>query len=248
MSEISGNTEFADELKSISPERLIRETEKDTVSDFFLVLGVFYNDLKSLTFHVIEINKKITALGQGVTPERGEYSGMKSHLERLILATIYEFLEFLNKNKSTFKKTEFSLIYNDLNQDLKNRWDIFVQIATGHPPKDGSDWSNVLFFIRNKLAFHYNQNAKELRNGFVEFFFNDPKNISNESAYYSIGESMRKTRFYYCDAAIQRSVTSEINKKMSIQEFSMIFDKVVDDINFTIMDLMKLYIKQRPYQ
>ena len=40
---------FADQLDEISPDRLITQENDDKIAKFFLVLGVFYNDLKSST-------------------------------------------------------------------------------------------------------------------------------------------------------------------------------------------------------
>jgi len=101
--------------------------------------------------------------------------------------------------------------------------------------------------IRNNLAFHYKQAGKVLKKGFIDFFYNDEKNDSNEFAYYSIGETMSDIRFFYCDAAVQRSIIDEVTSKMDSGEYTNKLRETVENINFTIMSLIKIYLKGRPY-
>lgn len=236
---------FAEKLEWISPQRLVSSSEEDVVADFFLVLGTIYNDLKNLMFHLKKVNEDIKELSAGITPESGECGGIKTHIERQMFAVIHELFETILKSEGALSTGEFSAIYNSLNRDFKDSWDRIVKIAKGESLEEEVDLSKVLMLIRHHLSAHYS--AKELRRGFIDFFYNVSKNPANEKAYYAIGENMRKTRFYYCDAAAKQSTYLQIKRKMDTKDFSERFEKVINAVNFTIMDLMKIYIKNRPY-
>lgn len=239
---------FTGQLTKIKPERLFKKDDKDEVANFFIVLGLVYNDLKSLNFHFLQTNNFFGEVtGEELSSKRGELGGIKTHLERLMIATIHEFFKFIDKNKEILETSEFGLIYKELNRELKTKWDDIVKISTNNTKGGDSDFFKILLGVRNNLAFHYEQAGKILGRGFIDFFYNDPKNMGNKSACYSVGENMSETRFFYCDAAAQRSVLGEVTQKMKPGEYVARLDKIVGDINFTIMALMKTYLKGRPY-
>ena len=239
--------DFLGELKHIKSERLIDSKKKDEIEDFFLTLGIFYNDLKSFTFYLVQMKNQFSHIDLNkISVETGEYYGMECQLQRLIAGTLHEFFDFLDEKKGILKTEEFHLLYKKLNIDLKSKWDAIVEIAINRKAsKELGSFSNVLVCIRNNLAFHYKQSGKCLKEGFINFFFNDPKGDSNEKAYYSIGDKMRDTRFFYCDAAAKRYMKTLINKSMDMNEYMKEFLEVIENVNFTIMALMKEYISQR---
>ncbi len=241
--------DFLGELKNIKPERLIDSKKKDEIEDFFLTLGIFYNDLKSFTFYLVQMKNQFSHIDLNkISVETGEYYGMECQLQRLIASTLHEFFNFLDEKRKILETGEFQLLYEELNIDLKSKWDAIVGIAINKKAlKELGSFSKILVFIRNNLAFHYKQSGKCLKEGFIDFFFNDPKGDANEKAYYSIGDKMRDTRFFYCDAAAKRYMKTLINKGMDINEYMKEFSKVIEDVNFTIMALMKEYISHRPY-
>ena len=240
--------EFGKKLLTIDPARLVDPKKSDDVSDFFLVLGIFYNDLKSLSFYLIKANKDFEEIKNEPSPEKGEFGGIKAHLSRLMAATLHEFFDFINQNLEIIRKEEFQLIYKDLSQQQRQRWDLMMDISSGQDSNDSSDLAKILVFIRNNLAFHYYQSAKLLRKGFVDFFFNDEKVEENGTAYYSMGDKMRETRFYYCDASAERALRDKVmTAGLSIEEYNERLGNIIRDVNFCLMDLMKIYIKGRPY-
>lgn len=239
---------FTDDFfKKIKPSRLISD-EKDEVADFFLVLANFYNDFKTQNFFTVEINNT----SKGIDPleinaENGEYGGIKVYLYKLMCGTLNEFFRFLKENQDIFEKTEFKIILEKLNDDLKERWNDILLISKGSQP-NGVIFSKILGLIRNNLTFHYYQSGKNLRKGFVQKFFEDTKEDKNKWAYYSIGEAMKDTRFYYCDAALESSICKEVERVgIKYDDFIKDLNKAIEDINFTIIYLMKEYLKNRPY-
>ncbi len=240
--------DFTGELKSIKPERLIKKDEKDQVADFFLVLGAFYNDLKNLSFFLKEANELFDSIEDKNVPTvpLGEMAGIRTYVNRLLASTVHELLTFIEASKeNVFLASDFLLVYEELSITQKERWDTVVKIATRETMEDGSNLSKVLMFIRNKVSFHYD--PKIMRAGFIDWFFNDPKSPSNERAYYSIGESMRGTKFFYSEAAADRAMRSQIEKGVKLEEYVGKFEGIIEDLNFLIMDMMKIYLQRRPY-
>lgn len=243
--------DFQGKLWKVDPVRLIKEDKDDPVADFFLVLGLIYNDLKSLTYHFVNVQNSIKTLKlDEVTIERGEFAGMKSHLERLMVGTMRELFEFLESSNEILSCEEFKATYNRLNRDMKERWDTIVAVATnsGRQEKDISDFLRLLIMIRSNLAFHY-QSTKVMRKGFIDFFYHNPKKQpANEKCYYSKGDTMRDTRFYFSDAAAQGSMHNQVSQKMTYAEYERKVSSVIDDANFAIMALMKEFLRTRPSQ
>lgn len=238
---------FSKEFKSIDPIKLIKESENDEVDNFFLVLGIFYNDFKNLVFYLIKTGNEFEdVVSDEISARNGEYGGIKIHLERLIAATIHEFFEFIEKNKEIINKEGFKIVYENLDNPLRNCWDDLMSIAFKDKLKRQTELLKILLLIRNTVAFHYDQSLKVLNRGFIEYFFNDPKKPANEKAYYSIGKSMSETRFYYCDAAAGRSMNNFMkSKKIEYDEYAGNIKDIIEKINFAIMGLLKVYLDQR---
>ena len=98
------------------------------------------------------------------------------------------------------------------------------------------------------MAFHYNQSGKELKKAFCSYFYKKEKIDHNEFAYYAIGENIETTRFFYADAAVQEYLRSTTNEKT--EGFDIKYRKeisiIINDINWTILRLLKAYLKSRP--
>lgn len=252
--------EFSGKLHGINPLKIIKDGDKVDIDSFFLILGIWYNDLKSVLFYVDRVNeyfkeetKEITEKGLGIkaTVRMGEYGGMKVHIDRLICSTLFGLFEFIKKYESVIHSGEFEMdFYNKLNNDFKSVWKDIISISLKENKNNTeSEIYKILESIRHNSAAHYYQSNDLLRKGFIDFFFKDPKNETNSLAFYSLEEDMNNTRFFYCDAATQRLITGEILKRMEGKEYSENLREIVININFTIMRLMKIYLKkveQRP--
>ncbi|OHA84199.1 MAG: hypothetical protein A2408_01995 [Candidatus Yonathbacteria bacterium RIFOXYC1_FULL_52_10] len=242
---------FSGDLKGLSPKRLVDDKNNDSVENFFLVLGLFYNDLKSLNFQLVQLGNTFEYIhGKEVkaTNDFGEYAGLKSHLERMMIGTLSEFFRFINDNQEILKTERFRGVYSTLNRDLKGRWDLIAEIAFTQETKEVNDFAKVLMRVRNNLSFHYYQSGKTLRKGFIEHFLKDGKSTANEKAYFSSGETMEETRFFFCDAASQRAAILEVVGEMSFDEYSKKMKSIIEDLNFVIMRLMKGYIDNLPHK
>ena len=194
--------EFKGELKHTEPYRLIKE-EDDSVARFFLVLAVVFNDLKGLTLFDKLINNTYRKERlEEVSVQVGELGGIFTQINKLFISNIREFFDFLKENEKVLLTTEFKEVLLKTNKDIQNRWKDITDVAFGILP-DSSEFTKYLILIRNNVAFHYNQSGKELKKSFCSYFYKKEKMGRNDLAYYSIGETMEDTRFFYADAAVQ---------------------------------------------
>ncbi len=240
---------FAGELKHIEANRIIKENKNDSIDNFFLVLAVVYNDLKGMvlfeklvfdTYEPVSMNDEISF-------HMGEYGGIFTQTRKIFISYLREFFEFLKENEQILSSTEFKGVLSKTNKDITIRWNNLVDIAL-NKSKDTSDFTNYLVRVRNNVASHYYQSGKELRKAFCNIFFKKEKVEQNKLAYYAIGENMEKTRFFYADAAVQEYLRSTINdtEKGFEVKYKTELSAIIDNMNWTILRLLKAYLKNRP--
>ena len=240
--------EFKGELRHIEPYRLTRENTDDPLARFFLALAVIYNDIKGLTLFeklVVETYRK--AEPKEVSVHAGEYGGILTQINKIFISNIREFFDFLKENEEILLTSEFKEVLLKTSKDIKNRWENITDAAFGQS-SECSDFTKHLILIRNNIAFHYNQSGKELKKSFCNYFHKKEKFIKNNLAYYSIGETMEGTRFFYADAAVQEYMGLIANN--DLEGFDIKYKKeisgIISNMNFTISRLLKAYLKNRP--
>lgn len=241
---------FKGELKHIEPYRLIKKERNDPIDNFFLVLAVVYNDFKGIILFeklVFDTYEPISSLDD-ISVHMGEYGGMFTQTRKIFISSLWEFFEFLKTNKDILLTTEFKEILNKTNKNIENKWSNIVSIALNNKSKNTSDFTKYLIQVRNNVSFHYYQSGKELRKAFCSFFYAKEKIEQNKLAYYMIGDNMETTRFFYADASVQeylRSTTNENAKGFDIK-YKTEISAIINDMNWTILRLLKSYLKNRP--
>lgn len=242
--------EFDGELKEIDPARLIKDGVEDEVADFFLVLAIIYNDFKGLIFFKTLLQDKFRNPPNGERSyHSGEYAGFQIQLHKLICATIHEFFEFLKKKEDVLKTHEFTIIANNLSSYTKSRWTDIVDFALSKNTPD-SDFKNRLARVRSNVTSHYYESDKNLRSGFVDFFFKRERDAGNENAYYAIDNAMKNTRFFYADAAEDAFLNSisKTEEMPTAADFSEGLIEIINAMNETIALLLKEYLRRRPHR
>lgn len=243
-----GNQEFKGELRHIEPYRLIRENTDDPLARFFLALAVIFNDIKGLTlFEKLVVDTYRKTEPKEVSVQAGELGGIFTQINKLLISNVREFLDFLKENEKILSSLEFKEVLLKTNKNIQSRWENITDIAFGQSP-ESSDFTKHLILIRNNVAFHYNQSGKELRKSFCNYFYKKETFNRNDLAYYSIGETMEDTRFFYADAAVQEYLGLIVNiksEKFDIKYREEII-RIISDMNFTISRLLKTYLKNRP--
>ncbi len=236
--------EFKGKIDSIAPEKLIKKDESDDFDNFFLALGLIYNDLKDLIFFIDLIQKNY----RNPTPDGnespnahlGEWGGIQIHLNRLVISLISEFLTFIDKNQNITKNIKFQLLIKNLPSDIKNECLKLFNIDT----KNSKDFLSKIYQVRSNVTYHYDHSLKNLRKGFIQKFFNSEKDIYNKKSFYSLGNSMETTRFYYCDAAAEEYMKIIMNVKNNDNSFPKIRE-LISEMNEIIKFMMDLYIKNK---
>ncbi|KKP89819.1 hypothetical protein A2456_00090 [Candidatus Nomurabacteria bacterium RIFOXYC2_FULL_36_19] len=227
----------------IDPSLIIDKNNPKSFDDFFLGLGLIYNDIKGVIFFLIslETDYENPKNGDPVSHHLGEYSGIKMQLSKLSVSVISEFLVFLRKNKTVIGSIKFKLYLKKLDKTLLKQWNEMYLAATLED-KNGKKESfySKIARVRSTVAFHYS--GENLRDGFIDIFFKDKKHLYNREAYYSIGSTMKEIRFHYCDAAVQRYLEKQliIGDKDYLKECRFFIDKM----NQVIFGLMIIYLQE----
>ncbi|MBP6949082.1 MAG: hypothetical protein KBC41_03935 [Candidatus Pacebacteria bacterium] len=233
------NKEFKGNLDSLPASLFIDKNKKsDDYENFFLVLGVVFNDLKGLMMFDMLIKESYRKPEEGeVSSHTGEYGGARIQINKFLIGVINEFLEFLKSNEGTMKTLEFQLLLKNLSPEHRKRWTDLVDVAMKKNTSD-SEILKTLVNIRNNVAFHYYQSGKVLRKGFIDVFNNQKDDKPQyKKPYFSVGETMESTRFYYSDASVEAYTRSVLTKEQ-VESIS----NIVDDMNSTITALMTAYI------
>ncbi len=226
--------EFLGTLKQISPRLLVDEKDEKEIQNFFLILGLIFNDLKGLVFFQKFLEENYRKPKEDETTEHaGEYNGLMAQADRLLISTVGEFYKFIEKNKSVLNSYPFLFIIKKLSPNIRNKWSDLVNL------EHGSTILSKIAKIRSNVAFHYDHPMKVLRKGFIGSFFSERKNIAQHlKACYSLGEDMEHTRFYFSDASAQDYVNSLIGAEDRAK-----IKGSVEDMNNTIQALLRAYLE-----
>ncbi len=241
---------FKGELKHIYPELLVSKEKDNKIENFFITLGLVFNDLKGflLFINLLEENYEKPDKDEP-TIHTGNYGGVLVQTNRLIVSTIHEFFNFLEKNQDILSEGEFKEILNKLPKEDKNIWNGLFAAARG-------DLSNVTDFlksilkIRHNIGFHYYQSGKILRDGYKSFFNRKERGV-NRFAYYSIGDAVKTTRFFFSDAAAEEVMQLVAGKEEGGEEneLSEKYKKQLEDtINVLFPVIVSIFNKYLQYK
>ena len=166
----------------------------------------------------------------------GEYAGLLSYVNKLILSTLSEFLIFLEKNKGITSSPKFLLLIKQLDGFNRKNWTKII-----NHNKDEATLISKIARIRSNIAFHYDQSKEELKKGFIRSFYKEAKSMKQHTkAYVSLGDDMRSTRFYYADAAV-----GEYIRSLLTQSENATLTEYVSSMNLTLQLLLKNYFERK---
>lgn len=233
--------EFKGDLKKIEPVKILNNDKKDDLEDFFLVLGMVFNDIKGILLFSSLLKETYRPLEPMETSvHSGEYGGLKLQINKMMVSLISEFLVFIRNNKSIVNNPRFALIIKNSSKEIKSYWDFIYNTAISERSKNKDDFSSRAFIVRNNIVFHYDQSLSQLRQGYIEKFFDSPKDSSNKYAWYSLGSTIEETRFFYCDGAVEQYLKKHlIGNNYNYLEENI---KFIDKISNVIFSITKEYI------
>lgn len=238
--------EFTGGVEKILPEKIIDKDKVNDLDNFFLVLGLIFNDLKDTivllnTFNEVYRNPKTDGT-EVISAHIGNWSGLQNNVSRRAISLISEFLVFLEKEKVIINSFTFGVIVKRLPDDIKSDWnDILVSV---NGKGDKSSLFSKIAELRNNISFHYDHSLTKLRKGFIKKFFDSPKNKFNEKAMYSLDGSMEGTRFYYCDGAAEEYVR-ELMKISPETSYIQEVIEIIKKTNRVIIFMMDIYLKSK---
>lgn len=192
------------------PAKVLLRDENDHLGRFFLGLAAVFNDIKGLVL----FEQYLLAMDR---PARGEWSaragqwrGLHIQIHRWLAGVLYELMEYVahKRNKGAVNDPTFRGLVASLPDERQRAWKELEASST----EETRDARGLYACIRDYASFHYG--PTHLVDGFVKQFENeasDPAKATeaNRSAQYSYGDTMRETRFYYADAALQQILKIE---------------------------------------
>lgn len=244
---------FVGELEWIDPNFLVTKDEDEKVEAFFLGLGAVFNDMKGLIlFEKMLVENYDAPATDEVSSHAGDYGGVMVQIQKLMVSTIHEFFIFLKKSSPVYTTSEFKGVLSRMAKRDRQFWEALVAAAHGKL-SSVSDLLETIVKVRSNIAYHYDHSGKILRSAYVSRFLGKIENARAERAYYSIGESIATTRFYFSDAAVEEALFIAAGKERgekyegneALKKHKELVRDTIDVMSTTIAILMKCYIQSR---
>ena len=147
--------EFEGNLKKTKPEYIIPNDEHTREQEFFLILGIIYNDIKDIIFFLVNLEDEYRKPEKDeISVQAGCFGGIGRHIDRLASATIHEFFKFLDSYRDVISTYKFNLMMKSFNSDRKKEWNTLVAIALNQKTEE-TKLAQALLEIRNNSALCY---------------------------------------------------------------------------------------------
>ncbi len=228
-------------IDTIRPSKLVNRSEINEIDNFFLTLGLIFNDLKGLMIFYRHCEEKyLVQENEGLTFRNGELGGLKLQVHRLMIGLIREAIKYIHKKKDLIKSIDFKLIESKIHKNNLDSWNKICLISFSEFDKDDNSFLWKIKKVRDEISFHYDD-KEILRDWFVEKFYNEAKNETNQNCCYVNTFQMRSSRFFYCDAIIQKYLLDQLvlsEKEDYLKEMVEFIGK----LNESIIFLMNSYI------
>lgn len=226
--------------KEFDPKAFIgNETVPQELCNFILALSLAYNDYK---YYVLNYEMLLESEPKG-KPQRNsawdEYVGIKFYIIRLHIAFVHELFKLIQKNQRILEHVFLKEIIRNLNKKARESWRSLVEAAL--VDETAPKKSNPLHMIRNKVAFHYD--TKELFAGYKKGFFEEAKTTQN--ACISLGNTIRNSRFYFADRAVQGYMEKGLDA--DIVKFAESLKKTLREINIALYGITERFIQRRGF-
>lgn len=240
---------FTGEVRNVIPKSLIKDVgDIDDVDKLFLTLALIYNDTKNIHFFWTLFLAKVADRGSKVeiSFHNGEYSGIRMYIIRILLSTIAETFTCLEKNRKILESKKFKEIKDKLSPQILEIWNDLVDTAINEiKSKEKSSIFNFLRSIRGDITYHY-ENVEHLPVGFREFFYKSEKNIFNKRAYYSLGNTMEKSRLFYADVSAEYYIDLLAKRRgFDTERIKKDILGLAEKFNLVLINLLRIYLRQK---
>lgn len=193
---------------AFSREEWLSETNNEELDGFVLALAAIHNDLKSALFIwdlMIELKNPDAPAPSTISCREGEIRGIQLHAERLMYSVFCEFTELLEEKEDLLNKDEWKQVLHRLKPQEQKTWNDMVMLSLRSNKDLKNEWArrfkSFLDKVRGSLTYHYT-NTKNLTNGLRTHFQGGDEEF-RKFGFTSYGDTFRKSRFYYIDAAYE---------------------------------------------
>ena len=208
------------------------------VCDFVLSLALAFNDLRDL-MNAQRLIRELRPTVRSQSPAWGEYAGLHAHWLRLLSGVLNELAEIIKDNEAAIGNSLFQKVLKQVAKTYREAWHSTVTAATSTSPQ-GDRFGRLIFFARNKVAFHYDQKA--ITKGYRQFFLERARGVPCISR----GQAMKGTRFYFADAAAEEYLMHAAEAK-DADEFFDAGWRVLPDIGHSLREIVMGFITVRGF-
>jgi hypothetical protein len=193
-------------LEGFDPKKInwrTRDPEQRKLDGFFLTLGLIYNDVKGLHWWLAQLKSNFMPINtREPSAALGEYSGMSFQVTRLLFGLLFELVQTLRENNKVLGSQRSVQVVNQLPDYAKEAWLDLIRLSRGEIPSlpEANALRAFMQRVRSTGAFHY-YNVKSMVDGYGKTF--GTNSALTKKAFYSVGNRMEVTRFYFSDAAVQ---------------------------------------------
>ena len=236
---------FTEEVEALSPLETFdseafegQSPDEQSVCNLILAFAVAYNDLRDLSFAAVLLEERKPKDTTIKTRETGSFAALNMALVRAQLGVIYELLVLVQANGTARGHPLFRKVVRALDSRARESWQAIESVADDSPSR--SRLRRLLLRYRNNTAFHYD--AKGLRQGYLQY---QASETPPPRLFVSRGNSMRSTRFFFADAAIQTRMLdiAGANKETFVQERR----ELVRAINRALSQLVTRFVQVRGF-
>jgi hypothetical protein len=173
------------------------------------------------------------------TPYRGEYAAIKAHLIRINASLVHELANLIeDSNPLVLADPFFVAVVSSLDRGARQSWQVLVDVATGGGGTE--PLARALFFLRNKVAFHYD--PKGVAQGFRHAF----ESGGDRRPLVSRGTTLRATRYYFADAAAQAYLNTRVGDE-GVAQFFRDISSLLEALNIALGQLVENFIQRRGF-
>jgi hypothetical protein len=210
------------------------EKEEKEFREALLTLSLIFNDLKNLVYVLLECERCGPSDRKKLTRYNGQFSAMHFHIQRVLIGTFFEVLEFVQKNRAIFESAEFEALTSKLTKKRREKWNELMELAESKYTKS-NDFYASLMKLRHNLGFHYSRSW--IGEGF-EFFFTKHQ----KEAYVSFGENWSRARLYFADAAMQGKLMQFLP---DLVKFHHILGNYVGELAGVSLNVITIFFREK---
>lgn len=207
------------------------------VCDFVLSLAVAYNDIRDLV-HAQQLLAAVRPadLTQPSTAA-GQFGGLHVHWVRMLAGVLTELAQLITENSTVLASASFQGVIRSLPKSFREAWQSTVTAASATTPQ-GDRFGRLIYFARNKVAFHYDR--KEISRGYGGIFLR----ADSQPPFISRGNNMAETRFFFADAAVEAYMMQRAQASNGLEFFESGW-KILPDIGHALREIVVRFINRR---